>query len=211
MLPKEHVMTIEKGKEWGQVVPTPAGVVVAESDFNLVQEWKKKNENVIAVSGGDLFNALGQPSTDLHQSTIRVAPVDLFLIVIHCDDGTVLTEYAASSIEIGSWRNGRRYVCISNTGFVSTMNIAPRAHPNDGEMDVVTVSANMDWRQRFIARRRAQLGNHVPHPHISMERGTEASWSSEYKREVLKVDGQAIARWTRIVVSVVPDACLIAL
>jgi len=211
VLLREHDMTIEKGKEWGQVVSTPPGVVVVGTDVALVQAWKKNNDSVIAVRGGDLFKALGQPATDLTQSTIRVAPIDLFLTVVHCEDGTVLTEYAASSIEIGSWRTRRRYVCISNTGFVNTMNIAPRAHPNDGEMDVVTVSASMDWRQRFIARRRAQLGNHVPHPHISMERGTEASWSREYKREVLSIDGHSIGKWSRIVVTVMPDACLVAL
>jgi hypothetical protein len=204
-------MTIEKGKEWGQVVPTPSNVVVVEGDKELTRAWEEHNDNVFSIKQGDLFNALGRPSPDLSKSAIRVVPVDLLRVVVLNYDDTTHTQFAVSSVEVGSWRSRRRYVCVSNTGFVGFVNIAPRAHPNDGEMDVVTVSAAMDWRQRFIAHRRAQLGNHVPHPHISMQRGAEGLWSREHRREVLRIDGHRVDGWREIAVSVVPDACLLAL
>ena len=53
-----------------------------------------------------------------------------------------------------------------NSDHLGTWNVAPRAHPNDGKLDVISVGRGMTFRQRLQARTRLELGTHVPHPAI---------------------------------------------
>jgi hypothetical protein len=204
-------MTIEKGKEWGRRISRPHEVVTATSDFDLAQKWSLHSHGIFRLTGGDVFTALGCPVWDDEADEVQLLSIDVLQIMFGAEeqlaDTTQHISYAFSSIEIGSWMSRGRYVCISNAGFVSKSNIAPRAHPNDGEMDVVTVSDEMEWKQRIQAWRRSRLGHHVPHPHIAMERGTEMVIARVNNREVLRVDGKSIGNWRRCVVRVIPDAC----
>ena len=94
---------------------------------------------------------------------------------------------------------------MSNSGFINALNIAPRSHPNDGEFDVVHLSADMPMRQRFIARRRAKTGTHIPHPDISIRRDTELHLSRAAQQERLSIDGVAVSQWKVISISLEPD------
>jgi diacylglycerol kinase family enzyme len=142
----------------------------------------------------------------IDRTVVRALPVDVLRVEIVTADNTRQVCWALSSVQIGSWRKRGRYVCVSNTGHLGKLQLAPRAHPNDGEMDVVTISSDIDWKQRFIAHRRAQLGTHLPHPDISVERGTTASWTRTGSREHLRIDGNVVASWNEVTVSIVPDA-----
>ena len=63
-----------------------------------------------------------------------------------------------------------------NTDCRGRWDVAPRAHPNDGRVDVVEVAAAMGLRARWQARRRLPTGTHVPHPAIRTGRATERAW-----------------------------------
>ena len=210
-------MTIEKGKEWGYRAPRPSTVSFAKDDVDLVSQWKVDSSVPFVILAGDLHTSLGRPlwktSDDLENSSAQFLPVDILKVEVAYENASsshdVTTMYALSSVQIGSWLSRGRFVCVSNCGFVGTYNVAPRAHPNDGEMDVVTISGSIDWRQRIQARARARLGNHVPHPHIAMERGVAQSWTKESARERLLVDGLEVKRWSAVHVSVIADACTV--
>ena len=204
-------MTIEKGKEWGHRGPCPRDVVTVHSERELVDTWRTNPQSIFVVQAGDLYSALGRPQWQPKEE-VQFLPVDVLQVTIATEGSHVdepFMQYAVSSIEIGSWLSRQRFVCVSNCGFIGSYNIAPRAHPNDGEMDVVTVDPTMDWRQRLQARSRARLGQHVPHPQIWMERGVTHTWRKESGRERLRVDGVVIANWSSIEVAVMPDACTV--
>jgi hypothetical protein len=50
----------------------------------------------------------------------------------------------------------------------ATWDVAPRAHPGDGRVDVVRVDRAMSLRDRRTATQRLPLGAHLPHPYISV-------------------------------------------
>jgi hypothetical protein len=209
-------MTIEKGKEWGHRGACPTNLHFARTDTDLIVQWQRDPTTIFAMLSGDLYASLGRPKwgrdRDLASAPeVQFLPVDIFRVVITTDDSltneNVVEMFALSSVEIGSWFTRRRYVCVSNCGFVGDYNIAPRAHPNDGEMDVVTIQPAMEWRQRLQARSRARLGQHVPHPAITMERGVTHTWTRESSRERLCVDGVAVKTWREMRVEVLADAC----
>jgi len=214
-------VTIEKGKEWGHRITAPPVVLLANSDRDLAEQWTRQTDGIFRVTDGDLFSALGCPTWDDPAAELQLLPIDVIEVQIIYDNSAGNDNpnevnssenawdirYAISSVQVGKWLSRGRFVCVSNTGFIDRYNIAPRAHPNDGEIDVVTISSSMDWRQRIQARGRARVGNHVPHPDISMQRGTEAQWSKERSGESLRVDGQLVKGWHTVSVRVLPDAC----
>lgn len=206
-------MTIEKGKEWGHAIRTPKDYVEVMSDRELIQNWLLNREQLFVVRGGDLFRSLGAPLCDMSAAMKQLLTVDVMRIEIDYEDTSTDTLYALSNLQIGSWRSRNRFVCVSNCGFVKDRNIAPRAHPNDGEVEVMKISPAIDWKQRFQAWRRTRTGTHLPHPNISIERGNRGCWTRE-GNEALTIDGEAFSRrrgsnWLKVCVHVEPDACYV--
>jgi hypothetical protein len=119
------------------------------------------------------------------------------------------SQLAASSVEIGTFRpsfiHRNRYVCITNGGLVHGRNLAPRAHPNDGILDSVTMTKSMTFRDRLNARKKSLTGTHLPHPEIQVSRGESFSYLRASKSEQLSIDGQKVADWISIRITVQPD------
>jgi diacylglycerol kinase family enzyme len=63
----------------------------------------------------------------------------------------------------------------------------------------------MSRRDRINSRRRARLGNHLPHPHIKVQRGQSFSFSRQRSRESLRIDNELIPLWTAVHIEVKPD------
>ena len=156
---------IKRGQEWARTADGPYGQIVT-SDGELASAIGRE----VVLRGGDVHRALGAPSGE---ASDRVVEVDLLEIRA---DGSLVCR-AASHILIGRppRRMGRlmgEWAIVSNAGFVGPFDIAPGAHPGDGRMDVVRVSASMSRRQRLGALRRSRLGAHLPHPDLSITRTT---------------------------------------
>jgi diacylglycerol kinase family enzyme len=123
-------------------------------------------------------------------------------------DGSEQHMIASSRVEIGAFLSPigrRRFVCVTNGGIVNGRNLAPRAHPNDGRLDVMTVDATMTFRNRLIARKKAVTGTHLPHPRISVRQDDTFISQKSGKRERLSVDGIAIKEWSEVFVMIFPD------
>jgi len=95
-----------------------------------------------------------------------------------------------------------------NVAHLGSWDVAPRAHPNDGRLDVVAVAATMSMRARRQARRRLRTGSHLPHPEITVTRTTTASCRPE-RGAVVIIDGGPARRATLVTVTVAPDAALV--
>lgn len=190
-------MTIEKGQPWGESCRVPAQRIVVGSDRELALCTK---EDLVSLTNGDLWKSLGSPPVPQTDIAATQLPIDALIITI--DDDTSLL--AASTIEIGSWFRRGRYICIANTSFAGQKNIAPRAHPNDGSLDYLEITASMSWRQRWLASRRALTGTHIPHPQITTKRIKDIRIDRE-SSELLRIDGVSFEEWRTIHVQIDPD------
>jgi hypothetical protein len=66
---------------------------------------------------------------------------------------------------------------LSNSGLLRSRDVLPRAHPNDGFVDVLEVDPKISIRQRAIAWRRSAIGSHLPNPSFRVSRSIDFQWS----------------------------------
>ena len=121
----------------------------------------------LGLLGGDLCRTLGGRGdrARLDGPDAAVLPVDL---------GSVLLDgrqhwFVAHLVARRSWWRGR-IVAAMNAEFLGDWDVAPRAHPDDGVLDLFDVAASMSLTDRLAARRRLPAGGHLPHPAIAASR-----------------------------------------
>ena len=189
-------MTIRKGEAWGQPVERPAGLAVAASDAALARLIERDPNGAFTVAGGDLFRTVGSPRAV--GATMQRLPIDLLEIVA---DGRRHTAVAHVVVRRRWWRGAIVFVC--NVDHVGTWNVAPRAHPNDGRLDVTDGSiSTREWPE---FRKRARTGSHLPHPDLSSF--AAASWTTEFdKPTMVWTDGVRMGWCRRLEVQVIADA-----
>lgn len=193
-------MTIRKGDAWGVPVARPADLVVAHGDAELARLVASDAGGTYAVAAGDLFRTLGSPGPpgDIAQRL----PIDV--LEVETDASRHLA--VAHVVLRRSWWRGP-VVAVCNADHVGEWNVAPRAHPNDGRFDVVSVDPAMRIRERWEARRRLPTGTHVPHPSISTSTATEWTWVGPPVR--VWVDGVAVGRRTSVSIRLRVDAAAV--
>ena len=191
-------MTIEKGKPWGEACRVPEHLVVVSNDRSLALQ---SAEELLSLSGGDLWKSLGSPPVPASLTEATCVRIDAISVDVDHQTQTM----AASSVEVGSFVSRSRYLCIANSSFLRNMNIAPRAHPNDGVADYLEIDPSMSIRQRWLASRRAVTGTHIPHPLITTKRITDIEIHRNTRREKLRLDGAVVRNWQSVRLHVVPD------
>jgi hypothetical protein len=198
-------MTIRKGEGWGVRISTPTSIRRAHSDADLSQ---CSRTDFVSLTDGDIHRTLGSPRPIQKEAECTLLPIDALQIRVGRSDGSEQHVIAASRVEIGSLLSPirrRRFVCVSNGGIVNGRNLAPRAHPNDGRLDVMTIEATMTFRHRLTARKKAVTGTHLPHPRISVRQDDAFSFQKISTGERLSIDGVAIKDWTDVSISILPD------
>ena len=198
-------MTIRKGEGWGQRIPMPVSIRQAESDAILSQ---CSRSDFVSLVGGDIHRTLGSPRPVQDESECTLLFIDALQVRVLKSDGSEHQFTAASRVEIGSFLSpmGRgRYVCVTNGGIVNGRNLTPRAHPNDGRMDVMTIDSSMTFRHRLIARNKAVTGTHLPHPQISVRQIDSFDSRKVTRGEKLSIDGNVITNWSELFVTITPD------
>lgn len=190
-------MTIERGQPWGREVARPSDLIVARSDAEVVRSSVGDLRRPVGLAGGDLWASLGSPPP---RDPVLELAVDG--IRVDVDDAA---EYLAVAhvVARGSWWRGP-LIAAMNVDRLGPWNVAPRAHPNDGLVDLVEVSPSMSMRDRWSARGRLPTGTHVPHPSIATRRVDTASWHLDDPLE-LWIDGVGVGRVRRLSVTVLPD------
>ena len=160
-------MPIEKGQDWGEQRPMPDDIVTAGSDAEAAEIVTTARRAAqppppLLLTDGDLARTLGggrnrSPDQRTH------AAVDLGAVLL---DGK-LHWFLAHLVARRSWWRGRVLVA-ANAAFLGNWNVAPRAHPGDGRLDVL--DADPPLGDRWQARRRLPTGTHLPHPDITVRR-----------------------------------------
>ena len=163
-------MGITPGKDWGSRDSEPEGLVVANSNqdlWNILEKYRRSNETipVIGLTGGDLWRTLGGTSQNnrLSSGEAQLFTVDIGSALL---DGHIYW-FASHLIARSPYWLGRSWVA-ANVAHRKNWNIAPRAHPGDGLLDVL--ESNLNFSNRLKAKSRMRAGAHVPHPDISYRR-----------------------------------------
>ena len=202
-------MSIRRGQAWGDQGPLPIGGLSVTTDAEVRAVVEEAMRAHVApppggLLGGDLCTTLGGRGDRERLATddaVRLV-VDVAHVVL--DD---LTEhwFVAHLVARRAWWRGR-VVAVMNAAYIGSWNIAPRAHPGDGVLDVLDADLSLSDRRK--ARARLPLGTHVPHPAI---RGSRPRvFDVELDRPTpIWLDGERVGRAHRVHVEVVPDALVV--
>ena len=194
-------MTIRKGQDWGSPFVMPSDCKVVFSDADAA---RSEPQAPFYVSSGDLHEALGKPRQPKEGEECQLLPIDAMQYAIQNSDGKVVSAFAISSITIGRWYRGAFFV-LSNSGFHKSRHLLPRAHPNDGFLDLLSLRSSMPLRQRLLFKRKSRISAHLPHPDIRVERLDSFSFTRTKAHEPLIIDGIEIGSWSSISATVRPD------
>ena len=199
-------MSVEKGADWGERARPPADLIVVDDSAAAVEMLtaeRRANRPLPAVGlrGGDLVRTLGGPTAaDLASAEEALhVTVDLGAVLV---DGA-LHWFLDHLIARRSWLRGQVLV-VANAAFVDDWNIAPRAHPGDGQFDSLETST-MSLGDRWQARSRLRTGTHVPHPAITTRRVEAVQYDFERPMPI-RLDGRSIGEAAHLSVRLEPDA-----
>ncbi len=208
-------MTIEKGRSWGEPWSDPAPLPAATDDAALAalahRALADGSPLVATVATGDLLATLGlsgpRPPEDRHGY-----PIDLGLA--HLGPGpeeppAVSLPFVAHVTVRGPRLTGIGpgvVVAAMNAAWLDDLRLGPKAHPNDGLLDIT--EGRIGVRQRREATARARTGAHLPHPRLTTTR--RATWRRSFRRPVpVWVDGVRCGRFRSIELAVVPDGLVV--
>lgn len=203
-------MTIRPGEAWERPIERTHGLPEVRTDRDLVAAATRLGEGPagpVMLLGGDVHRTLGSPAP---RPDPVAADVDL-LEVVDLDRGVVLGHAAAHVLVTPAGRRSILFgevIAACNSGHLGRFELAPRAHPGDGLVDVVTVSGDMSLRQRVSAMARARSGSHLPHPDISVSRVTSFEMGFD-RPAVVRLDGERVGRVQALAIRVLPDAVTI--
>ena len=192
---------ITRGEQWGVPTTRTHEDIVVTGDSELASS---SSDRRLIVKTGDIARSLGDPAVPQVDANCIEVPIDALHVIISLRDGTSISMLASSHVVIGNWLQGR-LICVSNSGFIGNRNVSPRAHPNDGFFDVMTLRPSMGIQQRIRARHKSILGTHTPHPLIETSRAKTIEYSSASRTESLRIDGRRIRSWSAVQVEIVPD------
>lgn len=200
-------MTITRGSSWGELGPLPDDGVVVRDDVSaaaLVERARADGREPppIGLLGGDLCRTVGGRGDEARLRSPGAARLVVDVLVVRLDDGPERIAVAHAVVRGRTWLRGP-IDAVMNAAWVGEWNVAPRAHPNDGRVDVVR--ADLSLGDRLKARSRLPLGTHVPHPGIRTTRESEVVLDAASPRRVW-LDGVLVGSARRVTVRVEPDA-----
>ena len=158
----------------------------------------------MGLLGGDMMRTLGgigDRSRFDRGEPIPHLPIDVVRVVFDDNESDV---FVAHLIARRSWWRGP-LTAVMNAQFRGDWDVAPRSHPNDGKVDIVSVAADLGVQQRWLARSRVRLGNHVPHPSISIVQRATATIELD-RPTPITLDGRRRGTAQRLDLEVEPDA-----
>lgn len=187
-------MTVDRGQPWGDAYEPTRFEPTATTDAEAAELIRASDGQPVRLGGGDLYFSLGGRSS----GECHVLPIDLLEVRTDNENHWAVAHIVAR----GPWWSGRCVVAMNAT-HMGRRNLGPRAHPNDGLVDIT--DGRLGVADRMKALRRARSGTHIPHPDLSYRRVEEFSTDFESPR-LLMVDGTRVGSTTRIDVIVHADA-----
>ena len=200
-------MTVERGRDWGGrgYVPSDAIVVSTNAELRAVITAARRADRpipLVALRGGDLCRTLGGRGEAVPGGTGTRTVVDIGSVLL---DGR-LHWFAAHLVARSAGGMGRWWVA-ANAAHHGSWNLAPRAHPGDGLLDVL--DGALRPADRLAAWRRLGRGDHVPHPDIDYRR-IPAVQATFGRPLTVRLDGEMMGRVRNLSVRIEPEALRLA-
>ncbi|HEV3352502.1 MAG TPA: hypothetical protein VG076_06240 [Acidimicrobiales bacterium] len=197
-------MPISKNSPYGEPGTLPDDGVVVRSDAEaraVLEEARAEGRPFppLGLLGGDLCRTLGGPAGEarLRSSEAVGFPVDLGEVLL---DGRLHLFVAHLVVRTRGWGH---VVVAMNAQFVGPWVLGPRAHPNDGLLDVY--QADLSLPDRLKVRARLRHGAHLPHPGFTERRRAAVSVDLGRARPV-RLDGEVVGEARNLALRVQPDA-----
>ena len=202
-------MPISKNSPYGEPGMLPENGVVVHSDAEaraVIEEARREGRPYPALGllGGDLCRTLGGAGDEsrLHSPAAVRFPVDLGEVLL---DGRLHNFIAHVIARTRGWGH---VVAAMNAQFVGPWMLGPRAHPNDGLLDVYR--ADLALADRLKVRARVWHGAHMPHPRIKERRAAAMQIELDRPRPVY-LDGERVGDARKLSLRVEPDALTVYL
>jgi hypothetical protein len=201
---RDSPVPIQKGRSWGLPAPLPDDGIVVATDAEaraVVTDARRTDRRVpvLGLVGGDLCRTLGGgvDRARLRSSDAMTFSIDLGAVLV---DGR-LHWFVAHLVARSRWW-GRALVAM-NAQWYGEWNLGPRAHPNDGLLDIY--DARLGLGDLLKVRGRVRQGAHLPHPRITERR--VAGFQISLDRSLpIEVDGIGIGSARALSVRIEPDA-----
>jgi hypothetical protein len=198
-------VAVSRGADWGSTGRLPEGGVVVHTDAEareVVTAARRAGEEVppLGLLGGDLCRTVGGRGDDdrLHSDAATRLTCDLGAVLV---DGR-LQWFVAHLVTRRSWLRGELFGAF-NAQWLGEWDVAPRAHPGDGMLELV--EATLSTGERLKARRRLATGTHVPHPDIRIRRA-DAIQRDVPKGHAVWLDGVRLGSARTLSIRVEQDA-----
>ncbi len=199
-------MTIRKGQEWAKPATRALvdSAIVVGGDAHLAAEamraWEA-NETLVASPGeGDVLKTLGLEQARTGADAM-VYQWDLGLVEAHVDGAVQRIPFVSHVFVRHPFWVGR-LICVMNTPWYGRYRLGPKAHPNDGLLDIT--DGSLPWQQLLLARRRALSGSHLPHPALKTSRAPK--WDMSFDRNMnVSIDRAKLRSVERVEISLIPD------
>lgn len=202
-------MTIGKGETWGEAGALGPHGIVVDSDARaraVLRDAQRARRPYpeLGLLHGDLARTCGATGRrERFRDGGQRLPVDVVEVLV---DGA-LDLFVAHLVIRSRWSRGGWWhgptTAVMNAQFIGSWDVAPRSHPNDGRVDVV--SADLPFGDRLKARSRLSTGTHLPHPGISVRRTSGVQLDVPAGASVW-LDGEPIGPTRALSLRVVPDA-----
>lgn len=198
-------MTIEKGVDWGNRGALPDDGIVCRTDAearHAAETARRAGRPLptMGLVGGDLCRTLGGTGDEqrLRTNDAMTFSIDLGAVLV---DGR-LHWFVAHLVARRGWLRGR-VVAAMNAQWLGHWDLGPRAHPNDGLLDIS--DGDPPLGQRLKARSRLATGTHLPHPAIEHRR--VSAFQTELRPELdIYLDGEKLGRARNLSIRLEPDA-----
>ena len=189
-------MTISKHGSYGTPVSRPPTLNVLQSDLEIAQHYVSGHTATpCTVTNGSIALSLGISSEMNFRDSVsnqQMTLVDIDLLQIDFRTRPPSTANSSTSSRIGVagtiaiQHRTPLSTCLilSNSGILRSRDVLPRAHPNDGFVDVLEVDPKISIRQRAIAWSRSATGSHLPHPNFRVSRSIDFQWSGSPARMI---------------------------
>ncbi|MEI7971059.1 MAG: hypothetical protein WCI10_00795 [Actinomycetota bacterium] len=193
-------MPITPGSPWGITSTVPDHAMQIDSDRQLGTFLRDNaaqqiHNQTFFVQSGDILKVLGVSKRTGKTNRLRVV-IDAISVSYTDADGHEHTDVCIGSLSIARRFFRGAISVITNSGFWKQREVAPRAHPNDGKLDIFEVSGAMRRSQRRLMWQKTALGTHLPHPLLAYSQGEFFNWSGSPQR--LTIDGQFVAWVTQV-------------
>lgn len=202
-------MTIRKGEEWGSVRAPDSTITVVHSDAELRRLVLASRLGgaplpLIGLVGGDLMRTLGgRGDATRFRSGEPIPHLPVDIVTVTADEARE-SVFVAHLVARRTWWWGQ-ITAVMNAQFVGANDVAPRSHPNDGRIDIVTALPELGLQQRWMARSRVRLGTHVPHPLITVRQQATTTLDLPHVTP-LWLDGERWGSGRQLLLTVQPDA-----